>query len=132
MERLTSNKNVSEMSMIELAYNSCYITEDKWVRYRDYEEDIDIRELAKQLLKIHAGIDDAFTDDYDFGDYMISLLELGLDDMEGLIAVFYRNLWAMATLRERLRQYEEIGTPEEFRVVKEKLFSSPEKKPKPH
>lgn len=108
MERLTTNKSASEMSMLELAYNACYVGEDKWVRYRDYEEDIDIRELARRLLKIHADGDDAFTDDYDFGDYITSCLECGLEDIEGLIAVFYRNLWAMAGLRERLKHYESL------------------------
>lgn len=108
MERLTTNKSASEMSMLELAYNACYVGEDKWVRYRDYEEDIDIRELARRLLKIHADGDDAFTDDYDFGDYITSCLECGLEDIEGLIAVFYRNLWAMGNLRERLKEYEDL------------------------
>lgn len=108
MERLTTNKSACEMSMLELAYNSCYVGEDKWVRYRDYEEDIDIRELARRLLKIYADGDDAFTDDYDFGDYITSCLECGLEDIEGLIAVFYRNLWVIAGLRERLKHYESL------------------------
>lgn len=36
MERLTTNKNVSEMGMFKLALNCCYITQDGNTRYRDY------------------------------------------------------------------------------------------------
>nr|DAU48352.1 MAG TPA: hypothetical protein [Bacteriophage sp.] len=37
MERLTSNKKVSDMSMIELAHNSCYADDERNARYRDYD-----------------------------------------------------------------------------------------------
>ena len=33
MERLTTNKNVSEMGMFKLALNCCYITQDGNTRY---------------------------------------------------------------------------------------------------
>ena len=39
MERLTTDKDVSEMGMFELAHNSCYIKDGK-ARYRDYNLDI--------------------------------------------------------------------------------------------
>lgn len=107
MERLTSNRNVSDMSMVELAHNSCYRGKDGWARYRDYDMDIDARELARHL-QIHADVDDAFEDDGDFEESMIENLQYGLDDAEGLIATFYRNLWAMADLRERLKYYEDL------------------------
>lgn len=50
MERLTSNKDVSEMGMLELAYNSCYIKDGK-ARCRDYDLDIDARVFTRELLK---------------------------------------------------------------------------------
>lgn len=106
MERLTTNKDVSEMGMFELAHNSCYLKDGK-VRYRDYYLDIDARELTRKLLKDHAGNDDAFTSDEDFDEWMVDYLEGGMDSLEGLIALFYRNLWAMADLRERLKLYED-------------------------
>lgn len=105
--RLTTNKDVSEMSMCELAHNSCYAKEG-WARYRDYEIDIDARDLARDLLKRYADGDDAFTDDEDFGEYMNDALQYGMNDIEGLIALFYRNLWAMADLQERLKYYEDM------------------------
>ena len=112
MKRLTSNKPASEMGMIELAHNSCYIKDGK-ARYRDYDIDIDARALARQLLKDHASGDDAFTCDEDFDEWMVDYLQDGMDSTEGLIALFYRNLWAMAELRECLRTYENTGlTPD--------------------
>ncbi len=85
MKRLTTNKNVSDMGMSELAHNACYIKDGK-ARYRDYVLDMDAREMTRILLK-----------DYTGG-----------DDTEGFIATFYRNLWAMADLREALKQYEDL------------------------
>lgn len=107
MERLTVNKSVSEMGMIELTYNSCYVKDGK-ARYRDYDLDIDARELTRKLLKDHADGDDSFTDDEDFDKWMIDYLQDGMDSIEGLIALFYRNLWAMADLREKLKEYEDL------------------------
>lgn len=107
MERLTTNKETSEMSVIELAYNSCY-AKDKKARYRDYETDMDARELAIKLLEEHADIPNEFTCDEDFDEFMLDSLQYGTDDMLGLIAAFYRNLWAMADLRERLKHYEDL------------------------
>lgn len=107
MERLTTNKDVSEMGMFELAHNSYYY-KDGVARYRDFENDIDARELTRQLLKNYADGDDAFVDDDDFDEEMLELLMHGTSTIEGLIAIFYRNLWAMADLRERLKEYEDL------------------------
>ncbi len=106
MNRLTTNKEVSEMSMIELAYNSCYTKENK-ARYRDYDMDFDARELAIRLLE-KVDIPNEFTSDENFDDFMLDAAEYGTDKMLGLIALFYRNLWAMADLRERLKEYEDL------------------------
>ena len=106
MERLTTDKDVSEMGMFELAHNSCYIKDGK-ARYRDYNLDIGARELTRKLLKDHAGEDDAFVCNEDFDEWMVDYLKDGMDSIEGLIALFYRNLWAMADLRERLKVYED-------------------------
>lgn len=107
MNRLTTNKDVSEMGMFELAHNSCYSKDGK-ARYRDFETNIDARELTRKLLVNHAEEDDAFTCDEDFDDFMLDCLQYGTDDMLGLIALFYRNLWAMADLYERLKKYEDL------------------------
>lgn len=107
MKRLTSDKPVEEMGIFELAHNSCYTRNGK-ARYRDYDLDEDARVLTRKLLKDHADGDDAFTCDEDFDDWMVDYLQYGMDSMEGLIALFYRNLWAMADLREHLKEYEDL------------------------
>lgn len=115
MKRLTTDKDVSEMSMIELAYNSCYAKVGK-ARYRDFEDDFDARELTIKLLEKYADIPNEFTCDEDFDDFMMDSLQYGTDDMLGLIAVFYRNLWAMADLREWMKRYEDLE--EQGRLLK--------------
>jgi len=114
MERLTTNKDVSEMGMYELAHNSCYIKNGK-TRYRDFERDIDTRDLARNLMKIFAD-EEIYIDDDNFDDEMLELLSNGTSTIEGLIASFYCNMWAMAELRERLKEYEDAE--EQGRLVK--------------
>lgn len=107
MNRLTTNKETSDMSMFELSHNSCYVKEGK-ARYRDYETDIDARELTKLLLKEIAEENNQFNSENGFDEKMVDYLSCGIDTKEGLIATFYRNLWAMAELREKLKTYEDL------------------------
>lgn len=108
MERLTSNKTTSDMNMLELAYNSCYIDEKHNARYRDYEQDIDSRELVRKLVKDMCDEDLSYMSDESFDEYMAEMLSVEIDSQIGLLAVFYRNLWAMAELREKLKEYEDL------------------------
>lgn len=107
MKRLTTNKEVSGMNMYELAHNSCYAKDGK-ARYRDFEDDFDARELAIKLLEKYAEIPNEFACDDDFDEFMMDALQYGADSILSLIAVFYRNLWAMADLREALKEYEDL------------------------
>lgn len=116
MERLTSNKNVSDMSMIELAHNSCYVGNKRNARYRDYNLDIDSRELVRNLVKDICDEDLTDLSDEEFDEYMGSMLSVEIDSTMGLLALFYRNLWAMSDLRERLKEYEDYE--EQGRLVK--------------
>lgn len=116
MERLTSNKQTSDMNMIELAYNSCYADEKCKARYRDYELDIDSRELVKNLVKDMCDEDLSDMSDEEFDDYMGEMLSVEVDSQIGLLALFYRNLWAMADLREKLKEYEDLE--EQGRLIK--------------
>lgn len=108
MERLTSDKKVSDMSMIELAHNSCYADDKRNARYRDYDLDIDSRQLVRNLMKDMCGEDLSDLSDEEFDEYMGSMLSIELDSEVGLLALFYRNLWAMANLRETLKKYEDL------------------------
>ena len=108
MKRLTMD-NVEEMGMFGLAHNCCYIDENRNTRYRDFEMDIDARELAKGLLKEMTEDVVSFESDEDFDDWMGCCIgEDGISTPRGLIATFYQNLWAMAELREKLKYYEDL------------------------
>ena len=106
MSRLTTNKPVDEMSMLELAHNSCY-AEDGKARYRDFEMDMDARDFARNLLVTLTG-EELPIDDEAFDEEMHDNLQYDqFSNVKGLIALFYRNLWAMADLRETLKVYED-------------------------
>jgi hypothetical protein len=108
MKRLTSDKQTSDMNMIELAYNSCYADEKCKARYMDYELDIDSRELVKNLAKDMCDEDLSYMSDEEFDEYMAEMLSVEVCSQIGLLALFYRNLWAMADLREKLKEYEDL------------------------
>lgn len=108
MKRMTMD-NVEEMGMFGLAHNCCYIDKNRNTRYRDFEIDIDARELAKGLLKEMTEDAVSFESDEDFDDRMGCYIgEDGICTPRGLIANFYQNLWAMAELREKLKYYEDL------------------------
>lgn len=108
MSRLTTHKKVEKMSMMELAHNCCYADGKRNARYRDYNLDIDSRQLARNLMKDICNVDLTDLSDEEFDEYIASVLSAGIDSSIGLLAVFYRNLWAMAGLRERLQAYEDL------------------------
>lgn len=116
MERLTSNKPIPDMNMLELAYNSCYLDKERKARYRNYELDIDSRELAKDLVEDMCDEDLSDMSDEEFDEYMSEMLSVEVDSQIGLLALFYRNLWAMADLREKLKGYEDLE--EQGRLLK--------------
>ena len=106
MERLTTNKRVSEMSMFELACNCCYVDKNGNARYRDFDTDVDARDLAMWLNEKYLKEEPPQHDD-DFDEIMHDRLQYGFETLEGLIAVFYQKIWAMTELRERLKRYED-------------------------
>ncbi len=107
MERLTTNKSVTDMSMVELAHNSCYADDEGNARYRDYEMEMDARDFARNLMTALTK-DELPVDDAEFDEEILDNLTIDpFSDIRGLIALFYRNLWAMADLRENLATYED-------------------------
>lgn len=121
MKRLTFEKPVEKMGMWELAHNSCYSKEGE-ARYRDFCEDRDARQYARDILKNIPGyMVSAEVDAFD--EEMLDLLQYDPlsehkeDAILGLIALYYRGIWAQADLYERLKEYENTGhTPEEIGV----------------
>ena len=107
MERLTTNKSVADMSMIDLAHNSCYADDERNARYRDYDMEMDARDFARNLM-VTLAKDELPVDDAEFDEEILDNLTIDpFLDVRGLIALFYRNMWAMADLREKLKDYED-------------------------
>lgn len=107
MERLTTNKSAADMSMVELAHNSCYIDSEGNARYRDYEMEMDARDFARNLM-VTLTKDELPVDDAEFDEEILDNLTIDpFSDVRGLIALFYRNMWAMAGLREKLKRDED-------------------------
>ena len=121
MERLTTNKSVADMSMIELAHNSCYADDERNARYRDYNLDVDSRWLVRNLAKDICGEDFKDLSDEEGDEYMASMLSVGIDSTIGLLALFYRNIWAMADLREKLKDYEDAEEQGRYIKLPEKV-----------
>ena len=111
MSRLTTNKKASEMGMYELAHNFCYVGENGSARYRDFSSDVDCREMIKKIMA-NFGVEDlGYWDDVSdevFDDEMMENLIYGTNNLQGLMAVFYRNMWAVADLREKLKYFEDL------------------------
>ena len=106
MERLTTNKPVDEMSMLELEYNSCYAKDGK-AMYRDFSFNTDARDLARHIMELQAKIE-LPKDEEEFDEVMLGYLQYDpATSVVGTIALLYRNLWAMADMRERLKVYED-------------------------
>ncbi len=111
MKRLTSN-NPFEMNMTELALNQAFV-EKSWAWYTKAPGDdcsvCDlIRSAATKGLKLEdIKLDPNLTDE-ELGEVMLDWLQFGETEPEGILAILYRALWAMAELRARLKLYEDI------------------------
>lgn len=106
MERLTVNKRTADMNMVELAHNCCY-AQNRNAMYRDYDGDYDARELTRVLFKAHTGLE-LPEEDEEFDWFMSECICEELDAISGVLALLYRNLWAMAELHDRLKHYEDL------------------------
>lgn len=111
MKRLTAD-NVFEMNVTELALNQVFVR-DNWAWYRKAPGDAcSVCDLirsaaAKGLRQENIELDPNLTDE-ELGDVMLDWLQFGEEEPEGVLAILYRALWAMAEVRERLKLYEDI------------------------
>lgn len=110
MDRLTTNKPVGEMTMTELAHNGCYVGENGWARYRDYDTDIDARDLARKLLERYEPEQPLPEENRALEEFLYDELQYSaLDHAGALVALMYAMIWSMADLREHLNAYEGTG-----------------------
>lgn len=107
------------MNSCELKYDNLFLKNGKpWIR----DLNISCKSLVRKIFVQNNIIpeDDFFKDDSYFEEYMFEILEgksldSVLTSLEGLIAVLYREMCSKAELREKLKQYENIGSsPEEI------------------
>lgn len=107
--------DTSDMAAWELAHNMMFV-KDREAWYRDFEREIPLRELIREILTKHAG--EVYDRDYDpesFDDAMSENLQYGTGELEGVIALFYQTAWGAAELREWLKAYETHALPTTMR-----------------
>jgi hypothetical protein len=120
MNRITSvTEDAKEMDMLQLAYNKVFM-KDGWAWYRDYDREIPVIDLIKEIIHHHNFDAELICADSDeFGDIMMDNLQYGTDGIDGVIAILYQTLWAMTDMRERLKTYEDTSLePEEVEDLK--------------
>ena len=108
-------KPVSEMDMFELQYNDCYV-KDRQAMYRDYDTDMSARDLIRAAYKARSEDmpPEFYTDNETFDEIIYDNLQFGIDTFDGLMAVFYRQLWSKAEMREVLLGISKIYDITEF------------------
>ena len=117
MKRLTSG-NTFEMNMRQLALNQVYVGKDGWARYVEGPECecsvCDLIRTASETL----GVELPILSDEDLSDLMTDWLQYGAEEPEGVVAILYRALCAMAEVRDKLFRYENTGLePEEIMAL---------------
>ena len=101
-----------DMGMWELAHNQVFV-KNKEAWYRNFEREISVRDLVREIYRKHVTTEDAeeLADDEVFDDAMLEAGYYGTDDMEGVCSILYTALWGMADVREWLKAYETHGLP---------------------
>lgn len=105
-----------DMGMWELAHNQVFV-KNKEAWYRDFEREISVRDLVREIYRKHVTTEDAeeLADDEVFDDVMLEAGYYGTDNMEGVCSILYTALWGMADVREWLKAYETHGLPTTMR-----------------
>ena len=114
MKRLTMN-NTFEMNMHQLALNQVYVGKDGLVRYvEDPDHECSVCDLIRTASET-LGVEMPILGDEDLSDLMMDWLQYGAEGPEGVAAILYRALCAMAEVRDKLFRYEDSGLePEEI------------------
>ncbi len=107
MKRLTM-KDVHAMNMTELALNQVSVENGQaWYLLNPPEDACRIEDLIRKAAEtLDVELEAGMTDE-DLGEVMLDWLQFGEKEPEGVLAIFYRALWAMAEVRERLKLYED-------------------------
>lgn len=121
MRRLTISKITEETGTYELAHNCTFIRDgETW--YRDFDNEIRLRDMMRETIKNHSQYDEQYDDDEILDEILFeNLMHPAGNDIDGLIAVFNMLAWSHSDLRERLKAYEDTGlTPEQVQELAER------------
>ena len=92
--------------------HNCVFIKDGEVWYRDFEREIPLMELTRNLNKAYDDSEASTMNDEAFSDKMYDDLQFKPEeDIDSFIATFYMALVGMAENRERLKIYETAGLP---------------------
>lgn len=92
--------------------HNCVFIKDGEVWYRDFEREIPLMELARNLNKAYGDSEASAMNDEAFSDKMyVDSQFKPEEDIDSFIATFYMALVGMAENRERLKIYETTGLP---------------------
>lgn len=120
MNRMTSD-NTFEMNMTQRALNQVYVGKGGWAQYveqpdREYSACDLIRTSAETL-----GVEMPILGDEALSDLLLDWLQYGTEEPEGILAILYRALYAMAALRAKLYRYEDTGLgPEDIDALQKR------------
>lgn len=111
------------MNMLELSKNCMYVKDD-WCRYRDYNIDVGLIDFIVEISNKLGGNIITADGDYEvISEELWNNLQCGYDNIDGIIALLYTRLAALANLRRRLKEYEDLKlTPEQIREI-DNLYS---------
>lgn len=107
--------DTSSMGNWELAHNHVFVKDgEAW--YRDFEREISVRDLMREICSKHGSPADADEmDDDTLDEMLLDNLQFGTDELEGVFALLYMTLWGMADGRAWLEVYEKHGLPTTMR-----------------
>ena len=107
--------DTSDMGNWEMAHNHVFVKNgEAW--YRDFEREISVRDLMREICSNYGSLADAGDMDNDTLDELLADdLQYGTGDLDGIFAMFYRSLYGMADIRAWLEVYEKHGLPTTMR-----------------
>ena len=97
--------NVKDMGMVDIILNQ-YFAKDGLAWYRNYEREVPVNDLIREVAKT-IGVELPI-DDEELGELLCDWSQYEVDSKEGILALFHCSMWGMATLREVLKDYEEV------------------------
>ena len=92
----------NDMAAWEMAHNMMFV-KDREAWYRDFEREIPLLDLVREIYEKHAG-EDGLTQDMEeldgetLDEILADNLQYGTDDWDGVIALFYQTAWGAAEL----------------------------------